>query len=61
MLQLINLILTHHTLHNNFYFQALAFIPPIRNYFLRDENYKDIKRPPGDMMFPFGKSHHCIH
>ena len=36
----------------NVVLQALAFVPPIRNYFLRDENYKSIKRPPGDTMFP---------
>lgn len=36
----------------NVVLQAMAFVPPIRNYFLRDENYKDIKRPPGDTMFP---------
>eukprot|EP00111_Clytia_hemisphaerica_P019271 TCONS_00056889-protein len=30
----------------------MAFIPPIRNYFLRDENYQDTKRPPGDTLFP---------
>ena len=32
-------------------FQALSHVAPLRNYFLRDENYKDIKRPPGDQMF----------
>lgn len=32
-------------------FQALSNVPPLRNYFLEEENYKDIKRPPGDIMF----------
>ncbi|XP_031558310.1 U4/U6.U5 tri-snRNP-associated protein 2-like [Actinia tenebrosa] len=35
----------------NVVLQAFAFVPPIRNFFLREENYKDIKRPPGDIMF----------
>ena len=26
-------------------------MPPLRNYFLREENYRGIKRPPGDRMF----------
>ncbi|XP_069773795.1 ubiquitin carboxyl-terminal hydrolase 39 isoform X2 [Narcine bancroftii] len=30
---------------------ALSNVPPLRNYFLEEENYKDIKRPPGDIMF----------
>ena len=34
--------------------QALAFIPPVRDFFLREENYQNIKRPPGDIMFPLG-------
>lgn len=38
-----------------FFLQALAFIPPIRDFFLREENYQNIKRPPGDIMFPLGK------
>jgi len=36
----------------NVVLQAMAFVPPIRNYFLRSENYINIKRPPGDTMFP---------
>jgi len=32
----------------------LAFIPPVRDFFLREENYQNIKRPPGDIMFPLG-------
>ena len=36
--------------------QALAFVPPIRDFFLREENYQSIKRPPGDIMFPLGKT-----
>ncbi|OCT86607.1 hypothetical protein XELAEV_18020290mg [Xenopus laevis] len=31
--------------------QALSNVPPLRNYFLEEENYCDIKRPPGDIMF----------
>lgn len=26
-------------------------MPPLRNYFLEEENYKSIQRPPGDIMF----------
>ena len=33
----------------------MAFVPPIRNFFLIDDNYKNIKRPPGDIMFPLGR------
>lgn len=36
----------------NVILQALAFVTPIRTYFLREENYGKIKRPPGDTMFP---------
>ena len=38
----------------SFIFKAMAFVPPIRNYFLRDDNYNNIKRPPGDTMFLLG-------
>uniref|UniRef100_A0A8B9R922 Ubiquitin carboxyl-terminal hydrolase 39 n=1 Tax=Anas platyrhynchos TaxID=8839 RepID=A0A8B9R922_ANAPL len=31
--------------------QALSNVPPLRNYFLEEDNYKSIKRPPGDIMF----------
>ncbi|KAM5171383.1 ubiquitin carboxyl-terminal hydrolase 39 [Mantella aurantiaca] len=31
--------------------QALSNVPPLRNYFLEEQNYKDIQRPPGDIMF----------
>jgi U4/U6.U5 tri-snRNP-associated protein 2 len=31
--------------------QALSHVQPLRNYFLREQNYADIKRPPGDQMF----------
>lgn len=34
-----------------FTFQALSNVPPLRNYFLEEANYKDIQRPPGDIMF----------
>ncbi|KFV19326.1 U4/U6.U5 tri-snRNP-associated protein 2, partial [Tauraco erythrolophus] len=30
---------------------ALSNVPPLRNYFLEEENYKSIQRPPGDIMF----------
>lgn len=26
-------------------------MPPLRNYFLEEENYRRIQRPPGDIMF----------
>lgn len=32
-------------------FQALSNVPPLRNYFLEEENYCGIRRPPGDIMF----------
>lgn len=35
----------------NVVLQALTHVPPLRNYFLREENYKNIKRPPGDSLF----------
>ncbi|NXF13100.1 SNUT2 protein, partial [Smithornis capensis] len=31
--------------------QALSNVPPLRNYFLEEENYRSIQRPPGDIMF----------
>ncbi|KAK2520014.1 ubiquitin carboxyl-terminal hydrolase 39 [Columba livia] len=31
--------------------QALSNVPPLRNYFLEEENYGRIQRPPGDVMF----------
>uniref|UniRef100_A0A8C1ZQG8 Ubiquitin carboxyl-terminal hydrolase 39 n=1 Tax=Cyprinus carpio TaxID=7962 RepID=A0A8C1ZQG8_CYPCA len=31
--------------------QALSNVPPLRNYFLEEENYRRIRRPPGDIMF----------
>ncbi|XP_013382740.1 U4/U6.U5 tri-snRNP-associated protein 2-like [Lingula anatina] len=34
----------------NVILQALSHIPLLRDYFLREENYKQIKRPPGDQM-----------
>lgn len=34
----------------NVVLQALAFVHPVRNFFLQEENYKDLKRPPGDIM-----------
>lgn len=35
----------------NVILQALSHVPPLRNYFLREESYASIKRPPGDTMF----------
>ncbi|KFM79751.1 U4/U6.U5 tri-snRNP-associated protein 2, partial [Stegodyphus mimosarum] len=35
----------------NVILQALSHVPPLRNFFLREENYASIKRPPGDTMF----------
>lgn len=31
--------------------QAFSHVPPLRNYFLSEANYRGIKRPPGDQMF----------
>lgn len=35
----------------NVILQALTHVTPLRNYFLREENYRSIKRPPGDSIF----------
>lgn len=35
----------------NVILQSLTHVTPLRNYFLREENYKHIKRPPGDSIF----------
>ncbi|XP_044735313.1 U4/U6.U5 tri-snRNP-associated protein 2 [Chrysoperla carnea] len=35
----------------NVILQALSHVSPLRNYFLREENYANIKRPPGDSSF----------
>ncbi|GAB6018857.1 U4/U6.U5 tri-snRNP-associated protein 2 [Chamberlinius hualienensis] len=35
----------------NVMLQALSHVPPLRNYFLRVENYAHIKPQPGDIMF----------
>ncbi|KAK1806242.1 hypothetical protein P4O66_000124 [Electrophorus voltai] len=35
----------------NVVLQALSNVPPLRNYFLEEENYRSIRRPPGDIMF----------
>ncbi|KRX44735.1 U4/U6.U5 tri-snRNP-associated protein 2 [Trichinella britovi] len=34
----------------NVILQALAHVPPLRDYFLCEDNYKNVKRPPGDKM-----------
>lgn len=34
----------------NVVLQALSNVPPLRDYFLREENYTHLKRPPGDIM-----------
>ena len=31
--------------------QAMSHVEGLRNYFLNEDNYKDIKRPPGDISF----------
>ncbi|KAJ6646860.1 U4/U6.U5 tri-snRNP-associated protein 2 [Pseudolycoriella hygida] len=35
----------------NVVLQALTHVKPLRNYFLREESYANIKRPPGDSIF----------
>lgn len=35
----------------NVILQSLTHVTPLRNYFLREENYRHIKRPPGDSIF----------
>ncbi|GFO38105.1 U4/u6.u5 tri-snrnp-associated protein 2 [Plakobranchus ocellatus] len=35
----------------NVVLQSLSHVAPLRNYFLKEENYKKIKRPPGDIAF----------
>lgn len=35
----------------NVILQALSTVGPLRNFMLRDENYINIKRPPGDNIF----------
>ncbi|KAL5018953.1 hypothetical protein ScPMuIL_004675 [Solemya velum] len=35
----------------NVILQALSHVTPLRNYFLQEESYKSIKRPPGDQIF----------
>ncbi|CAL1542817.1 unnamed protein product [Lymnaea stagnalis] len=35
----------------NVVLQSLSHVGPLRNYFLKEENYKMIKRPPGDIAF----------
>uniref|UniRef100_A0A673LBI1 Ubiquitin carboxyl-terminal hydrolase 39 n=1 Tax=Sinocyclocheilus rhinocerous TaxID=307959 RepID=A0A673LBI1_9TELE len=35
----------------NVVLQALSNVPPLRNYFLEEDNYCRIRRPPGDIMF----------
>uniref|UniRef100_A0AAQ5ZKJ7 Ubiquitin carboxyl-terminal hydrolase 39 n=1 Tax=Amphiprion ocellaris TaxID=80972 RepID=A0AAQ5ZKJ7_AMPOC len=35
----------------NVVLQAFSNVPPLRNYFLEEENYRGIRRPPGDIMF----------
>ncbi|VDN56204.1 unnamed protein product, partial [Dracunculus medinensis] len=36
--------------YENVILHALSHVPPLRNYFLREENYIDIRRPPGDKL-----------
>lgn len=35
----------------NVILQALSHVTPLRNFFLQEDSYKKIKRPPGDQMF----------
>ncbi|RZB41559.1 U4/U6.U5 tri-snRNP-associated protein 2, partial [Asbolus verrucosus] len=35
----------------NVVLQALSRVVPLRNYFLREENYSKVKRPPGDSSY----------
>lgn len=35
----------------NVVLQALSHVTPLRNYFLREENYSKVKRPPGDSIY----------
>lgn len=41
--------------YSNVVLQALVNVPPIRDYFLREENYKNIKVAPGDIMISLVK------
>uniref|UniRef100_A0A7E4VDM3 Ubiquitin carboxyl-terminal hydrolase 39 n=1 Tax=Panagrellus redivivus TaxID=6233 RepID=A0A7E4VDM3_PANRE len=34
----------------NVVFHALSHVTPLRNYFLQEENYASLKRPPGDIL-----------
>lgn len=34
--------------YTNVILHALSHVPPLRDYFLSEENYVNIKRPPGD-------------
>ncbi|VDD86410.1 unnamed protein product [Enterobius vermicularis] len=36
--------------YENVVLHALSHVPPLRNYFLQEENYAMIKRPPGDKL-----------
>ncbi|CAG9531620.1 unnamed protein product [Cercopithifilaria johnstoni] len=36
--------------YENVVLHALSHVPPLRDYFLREENYMNIKRPPGDKL-----------
>lgn len=35
----------------NVVLQALCHVKPVRDYFLREQNYVNIKRPPGDIKY----------
>lgn len=37
--------------YEQFLLQCLSQVRPLRNYFLREENYANVKRPPGDSSF----------
>jgi U4/U6.U5 tri-snRNP-associated protein 2 len=49
------LLQTHFKTKVFFFQQALANVPPLRNYFLQEENYLKIKVVPGDIMITLVK------
>jgi U4/U6.U5 tri-snRNP-associated protein 2 len=39
----------------------MSFVPTIRDFFLREQNYKDIKMPSGDISFILGKHYFNVY
>lgn len=37
--------------HDSFFFQALSHVVPLRDYFLKESNYVNVSRPPGDSAY----------